>query len=162
MVEENLPTRSPESTMSDEERLASFGWGILLMGLGFPFAYAPFGLTQEDIPEEMVCCLFLPITGIGIAMMVMGARSFWGALTNKQLAPPVLGDMRPARSWGHAYGVVKTSGQDPSATENQTTPERDDGSNGQASPETNDDETDSFWEQMRTPDDAGESKSSRD
>ena len=132
------------------------------MGLGFPFAFVPFGLTQEDIPEEMVCCLFLPITGIGIAMMVMGAWSFWGALTNKQHLPPVLGDMRPARSWGHAYGVVKTSGQGPPATENRTPPEEEGGSNGQASPETNDDETDSFWEQMRTPDDAGESKSSRD
>ena len=154
MVEENLPTRSPESTMSDEERLASFGWGVLLMGLGFPFEFVPFGLTQEDIPEEMVCCLFLPITGIGIAMMVMSARSFWGALTNKQHLPPLLGDMRPARSWGHAHGVVNTSGQDPPATENRTTPERDDGSNGQESLQTNDDETDSFWEQMRTPDDA--------
>ena len=162
MEEENLPPRSPESTMSDEERLAAFGWGVLLMGVGFPFAYAPFGLTQEDIPEEMVCCLFLPITVIGIAMMVMGVRIFWGALTNKQHLPPVLGDMRPARSWGHAYGVVKTSGQDPSATENRTSPEGDDGSNGQASPETNDDETDSFWEQMRTHEEAGESKSSRD
>ena len=162
MEENEHPIRSLEPTMSDEERMAAFGWGVLLMGLGFPFAFVPFGLTQEDIPEEMVCFLFLPITVIGIAMMVMGARVFWGALTNKQHLPPVLAGMRPARSWGHAYGVVKTSGQDPSATENQTTPERDDGSTGQASPENNDDETDSFWEQMRTHEEAGGSKDSRD
>ena len=154
MEEDDLPTRSPESTMSDEERLAAFGWGVLLMGVGFPFAYVPFGLTQEDIPEEMVCCLFLPITVIGIAMMVMGVRIFWGALTNRQHAPAILRNMRPARSWRHAYGAIDTSEQEPPVTENQTTPGGEGSSTGQGSPETNDEESDSFWEQMRTPDDA--------
>ena len=140
--------------MSDEERQAAFGLGGLLMGLGFPFAFVPFGLTQEDIPEEMVCCLFLPITVIGIAMMVVGARMFWGSLTNKQLAPPVLAGMRPARSWSHAYGAIGTSEQEPPVTENQTTPEGEGGSTGQESLQANDEEPDSFWEQMRTPDDA--------
>lgn len=154
MEEDERPIRSPEPTMSDEERLAAFGLGGLLMGLGFPFAFVPFGLTQEDIPEEMVCCLFLPITGIGIAMMVVGARMFWGSLTNKQLAPPVLAGMRPAHTWGYGYGVIDTSNQEPPVTENRTTPEEEGGSTGQESLQTNDEESDSFWEQMRAPDDA--------
>lgn len=145
-----LPTRSPESTMSDEERMAAFGWGILLMGVGFPFAYVPFGLSGEEAPGEMVC-LMLPFTAIGIAMMVMGARSFWGSLTNKQHLPPVLANMEPARSWRQSPPGGEKGGQEQSTTEIQTTPEMDGAQTGETPAELKAKEGDSFWERMTTP-----------